>query len=155
MFFVAIAEKNQTFHFREKCAFASNALFSRKYRCFFGAKRRTNERSERNSETEVERLQGGRAECSQGRRSNAENERSERRAEGGERKRDDRAKSERAERASIYRFSAASSNSGVEKCSLFVVSSPLIGGDSTLSARTRKRGGTERRPHRFFAVICS
>lgn len=35
MFFVAIAEKNQTFHFREKCAFASNALFSRKYRFSF------------------------------------------------------------------------------------------------------------------------
>lgn len=32
MFFVAIAEKNQTFHFREKCAFTLNALFSRKYR---------------------------------------------------------------------------------------------------------------------------
>ena len=122
---------------------------------FFGAKRRTNERSERNSETEVERLQGGRAECSQGRRSNAENERSERRAEGGERKRDDRAKGERAERASIYRLSAETSNSTVEKCSLFVVSSPLIGGDSTLSARTRKRGGTERRSHRFLSVICS
>ena len=123
MFFVAIAEKNQTFHFREKCAFASNALFSRKYRCFFGAKRRTNEQSERNSETEVERLQGGRAERSQGRRSNAENERSERRAEGGERKRDDRAKGERAERASICRQSGAASNSAVGKCSLFVVSS--------------------------------
>lgn len=35
MFFVAIAEKNQTFHFREKRAFTLNALFSRKYRFYF------------------------------------------------------------------------------------------------------------------------
>lgn len=35
MFFVAIAEKNPTFHFREKWAFAPNALFSRKYRFIF------------------------------------------------------------------------------------------------------------------------
>ena len=67
---------------------------------FFGAKRRTNERSERNSETEVERLQGGRAECSQGRRSNAENERSERKAEGGDRRETTEPRaSERSERA--------------------------------------------------------
>lgn len=148
MFFVAIAEKNQTFHFREKCAFASNALFSRKYRCFFGAKRRTNERSERNSETEVERLQGGRAECSQGRQSRCRN-RAERAKGGGRRaERDDRAKGERAERASIYRPSQAASNSAVEKCSLFVVSSPFWGaamhpiGEET----EKRRNGTEAAP---------
>ena len=148
-------EKTKHYIFGKNVRSPRTLFFLENTALFFGVKRR-NERAERAElRAEVERLQGGRAECSQGRRSNAENERSERRAEGGELKRDDRAKSERAERASIYRFSAASSNSGVEKCSLFVVSSPLIGGDSTLSARTRKRGGTERRPHRFFAVICS
>ena len=145
MFFGVNTEKNQTFHFREKCAFTLNALFSRKYRCFFGAKRRTNERSERNCEAEVERLEGGRAERSQGRQSRCR-ERAERAKGGGRRaERDDRAKGERAERASIYRPSEAASNSAVEKCSLFVVSSPLLGGSMhPIGEDTEKRrNGTE------------
>lgn len=49
MFFVAIAEKNQTFHFREKCAFTLNALFSRKYR--FPFRSETEKRTSGASET--------------------------------------------------------------------------------------------------------
>lgn len=66
----------------------------------FGVKRR-NERAERAElRAEVERLQGGRAECSQGRQSRCR-ERAERAKGGGRRaERDDRASpSERSERA--------------------------------------------------------
>lgn len=114
----------------------------------FGVKRRTNERSERNCETEVERPKGGRAESSQGRQSRCRG-RAERAESGGRRaERDDRAKGERAERASIYRPSQAASNSAVEKCSLFVVSSPFWGaamhpiGEET----EKRRNGTEAAP---------
>ena len=111
----------------------------------FGVKRRTNERSERNCEAEVERLEGGRAEQSQGRQSRCRNR--AKRAKGGGRRaeRDDRARGERAKRASIYRQSQAASNSAEEKCSLFVVSSPFWGaamhpiGEET----EKRRNGTE------------
>ncbi len=148
-------EKKPNITFSGKMGVPRTLFFLENTAFIFGVKRR-NERAERAEQrAEVERPKGGRAEQSQGRQSRCRN-RAERAEGGGRRpKGDDRAKGERAERASIYRFSAASSNSGGEKCSLFVVSSPLIGGDSTLSARTRKRGGTERRPHRFLSVICS
>ena len=141
----AEAEQKPNMPFSGKMCVPLNALFSRKYRCFFGAKRRTNERSERNCEAEVERLEGGRAERSQGRQSRCR-ERAERAKGGGRRaERDDRAKGERAERASIYRPSEAASNSAEEKCSLFVVSSPFWGaamhpiGEET----EKRRNGTE------------
>lgn len=155
MFFVAIAEKNQTFHFREKCAFTLNALFSRKYR--FPFRSETEKRTSGASGTACggRTPQSGRAERSQGRQSRCR-ERAERAKGGGRRaERDDRAKGERAERASINRPSQAASNSAEEKCSLFVVSSPFWGAACTPLAKRRKRDGTERRPHRFFAVICS
>src|SRR5574344_2476880 len=148
MFFVAIAEKNQTFHFREKCAFASNALFSRKYR--FPFRSETEKRTSGASGTACggRTPQSVRAERSQGRQSRCR-ERAER-AEGGGRRaeRDDRAKGERAERASIYRQSGAASNSAEEKCSLFVVSSPLLGGSMhPIGEDTEKRrNGTEAAP---------
>ena len=148
MFFVAIAEKNQTFHFREKCAFVSNALFSRKYR--FPFRSETEKRTSGASGTAKRRshAQSGRAECSQGRQSRCRNR--AKRAKGGGRRaeRDDRAKGERAERASIYRPSQAASNSAVEKCSLFVVSSPLLGGSMhPIGEDTEKRrNGTEAAP---------
>lgn len=111
----------------------------------FGAKRR-NERAERAElRAEVARLEGGRAEQSQGRQSRCRN-RAERAKGGGRRpKGDDRAKGERAERASICRPSGAASNSAVEKCSLFVVSSPLLGGSMhPIGEDTEKRrNGTE------------
>lgn len=111
----------------------------------FGVKRR-NERAERAElRAEVERLEGGRAEQSQGRQSRCR-ERAERAESGGRRaERDDRAKGERAERVSIYRPSEAASNSAEEKCSLFVVSSPFWGaamhpiGEET----EKRRNGTE------------
>lgn len=86
MFFVAIAEKNQTFHFREKWAFASNALFSRKYRFYFrSGYGETNERSERNCERRSNACKAvGRSKAKAGKAA-AETERSERKAEGGER----------------------------------------------------------------------
>ena len=148
MFFVAIAEKNQTFHFREKCAFTLNALFSRKYR--FPFRSETEKRTSGASGTAKRRshAQSGRAECSQGRQSRCR-ERAERAKGGGRRaERDDRAKGERAERASIYRPSQAASNSAVEKCSLFVVSSPLLGGSMhPIGEDTEKRrNGTEAAP---------
>lgn len=67
--------KNQICHFREKCAFTSNALFSRKYRFCFRSE--TEKRTSGASGTAKRRsnaCKGGRAESSQGRRSNAENE---------------------------------------------------------------------------------
>ena len=147
--------KNQTLHFREKCAFASNALFSRKYRFIFRS-----ETEKRTSGASVT-ASGGRT---PGRRSGVAKPRqakplpkssgaSERRREASGARRP--SLTERAERASICRPSQAASNSGGGECSLFVVSSPLFGGGSTLSARTRKRDGTDRSPHSFLSVICS
>ncbi len=141
----AEAEQKPNIPFSGKMCVRLERSFFSKIPLFFGVKRRTNERSERNCETEVERLQGGRAERSQGRQSRCR-ERAER-AEGGGRRaeRDDRAKGERAEQASIYRQSEAASNSAVEKCSLFVVSSPFWGaamhpiGEET----EKRRNGTE------------
>ena len=115
-----------------------------------------NERAERAKlRAEVERLQGGRSEQSQGRQSRCRN-RAERAKGGGRRpKGDDRANGERAERASIYRPSEAASNSAEEKCSLFVVSSPLWGGSNAPHWR-RDGKETERNGGRIvFAVICS
>ena len=128
MFFVAIAEKNQTFHFREKCAFTLNALFSRKYRFYFRSE------TEKQTSGASGTASGGRT---PGRRSGGAKPRqakplprpsgaSERRREASGARRP--SLTERAERASIYRQSGAASNSAVEKCSLFVVSSPLLGG---------------------------
>lgn len=114
----------------------------------FGVKRR-NERAERSElRAEVARPKAGGRSVAKAGKAAAENERSERRAEGGERKRDDRAKGERAERASIYRPSEATSNSAEEKCSLFVVSSPLLGGSMhPIGEDTEKRrNGTEAAP---------
>lgn len=148
-------EKKPNITFSGKMCVPLNAFFSRKYR--FPFRSETEKRTSGASVTASggRTPKGGRAERSQGRQSRCR-ERAERAKGGGRRaERDDRAKGERAERASIYRPSQAASNSAVEKCSLFVVSSPLIGGDSTLSARTRKRDGTERRPHSFLSVICS
>ena len=132
--------KNQICHFREKCAFASNALFSRKYRFYFRSE--TEKRTSGASGT----ASGGRTPA---RRAGGEwprqaeqcRERAERAEGGGRRpKGDDRAKGERAERASIYRPSAVDSNSAVEKCSLFVVSSLLLGGSMhPISEDTEKR----------------
>ena len=145
MFFVAIAEKNQTFHFREKCAFTLNALFSRKYR--FSFRSETEKRTSGASGT----ASGGRT---PGRRSGGAKPRqakplprtsgaSERRREASGARRP--SLTERAERASIYRPSQAASNSAVEKCSLFVVSSPLLGGSMhPIGEDTEKRrNGTE------------
>lgn len=67
----------------------------------FGVKRRTNERSERNCETEVERLQGGRAESSQGRQSRCRN-RAERAKGGGRRAKARRPSQGRASGASEH-----------------------------------------------------
>lgn len=141
-------EKKPNIPFSGKMCVPLNALFSRKYRFFFGVKRRTNERSERNCVRRSNACKGGRAERSQGRQSRCR-ERAERAKGGGRRaERDDRAKGERAERASIYRPSQAASNSAVEKCSLFVVSSPLLGGSMhPIGEDTEKRrNGTEAAP---------
>lgn len=119
--------------------------FFSKIPLFFGVKRRTNERREWNCVRRSNACKGGRAERSQGRQSRCR-ERAERAECGGSRaERDDRAKGERAERASIYRPSEATSNSAEEKCSLFVVSSPFWGaamhpiGEET----EKRRNGTE------------
>ena len=123
MFFVAIAEKNQTFHFRGKCAFASNALFPRKYRFYFRSE------TEKQTSGASGTASGGRT---PGRRSGGAKPRqakplprpsgaSERRREASGARRP--SLTERAERASICRQSGAASNSAVEKCSPFVVSS--------------------------------
>ena len=124
-------EKKPKITFSGKMCVRLNALFSRKYRFYFRSE--TEKRTSGASGTAKRRSNackaGGRSVAKAGKAA-AENERSERRAEGGERKRDDRAKGERAERASIYRPSAVASNSAVEKCSLFVVSSPLLGGSN-------------------------
>ena len=115
--------KNQTLHFREKWAFASNALFSRKYR--FPFRSETEKRTSGASGT----ASGGRT---PGRRSGVAKPRqakplpkpsgaSERRREATEGRRP--SLTERAERASICRQSQAASNSAEEKCSPFVVSS--------------------------------
>ena len=119
----AEAEQKQNMPFSGKMCVRGERSFFSKIPLFFGVKRRTNERSKRNCEAEVERLEGGRAERSQGRQSRCR-ERAERAKGGGRRaERDDRAKGERVKRASIYRPSEAASNSTEEKCSLFVVSS--------------------------------
>ena len=89
----------------------------------FGVKRRTNELSERNCEAEVERLQrrSGGAKPRQAKPLPKSSGASERRREASEARRP--SLTERAERASIYQPSEATSNSAEEKCSLFVVSS--------------------------------
>lgn len=145
MFFVAIAEKNQIFHFREKCAFTLNALFSRKYR--FSFRSETEKRTSGASGT----ASGGRT---PGRRSGGAKPRQAKplpRTSGasGRRREASGARrpslTERAERASIYRQSQAASNSAVGECSLFVVSSPFWGaamhpiGEET----EKRRNGTE------------
>ena len=148
MFFGVNTEKNQTFHFREKCAFASNALFSRKYRFPFRSETEKQTSGASGTACGGRTPQSVRAERSQGRQSRCR-ERAERAKGGGRRaERDDRAKGERAERASIYRQSQAASNSAVEKCSLFVVSSPLLGGSMhPIGEDTEKRrNGTEAAP---------
>lgn len=82
-----IRRKNQTFHFREKCAFPRTLFFLENTAFIFGVKRRTNERSERNCVAKA-----GKAA--------AEIERSERKAEGGERSETTEPRaSERSERA--------------------------------------------------------
>ena len=128
MFFVAIAEKNQTFHFREKWAFASNALFSRKYRFIFRSEteKRTSGASETASGGRTPARRSGGAKPRQAKPLPKPSGASERRREASGARRP--SLTERAERASICRQSGAASNSAVEKCSLFVVSSPLLGG---------------------------
>lgn len=140
-----IRRKNQTFHFREKCAFAPNAFFSRKYRFYFRSETE-NERAERaelrsGGRTPVRR--SGEAKPRQAKPLPKSSGASEMRREASEARRP--SLTERAERASIYRPSAVASNSAEEKCSLFVVSSPFWGaamhpiGEET----EKRRNGTE------------
>ena len=123
MFFIAIAEKNQTFHFREKWAFASNALFSRKYRFIFRSEteKRTSGASGTASGGRTPARRSGGAEQRQAKPLPKPSGASERRREASGARRP--SLTERTERASIYRPSAVASNSAEEKCSLFVVSS--------------------------------
>lgn len=148
MFFVAIAEKNQTFHFREKWAFASNALFSRKYRLSFRSKaeKRTSGASGTASGGRTPGRRSGGAKPRQAKPLPRTSGASERRREASGARRP--SLTERAERASIYRPSQAASNSAVEKCSPFVVSSPLLGGSMhPIGEDTEKgRNGTEAAP---------
>lgn len=148
MFFVAIAEKNQTFHFREKCAFTLNALFSRKYRFPFRSEteKRTSGASGTASGGRTPARRAGGAKPRQAKPLPRTSGASERRREATEGRRP--SLTERAERASIYRPSQAASNSAVEKCSLFVVSSPLLGGSMhPIGEDTEKRrNGTEAAP---------
>lgn len=148
MFFVAIAEKNQTFHFREKCAFASNALFSRKYRFSFRSEteKRTSGASGTASGGRTPARRAGGAKPRQAKPLPRTSGASERRREASGARRP--SLTERAERTSIYRPSQAASNSAVEKCSLFVVSSPLLGGSMhPIGEDTEKRrNGTEAAP---------
>lgn len=137
--------KNQRLHFREKWAFASNALFSRKYR--FPFRSETEKRTSGASVTAC----GGRTPA---RRSGGAKPRqakplpkpsgaSERRREASGARRP--SLTERAKRASICRLIQAASNSAEAKCSLFVVSSPFWGaamhpiGEET----EKRRNGTE------------
>lgn len=141
----AEAEQKPNMPFSGKMCVPLNALFSRKYRFYFRSE--TEKRTSGASGIAKRRshAQSGRAECSQGRQSRCRN-RAERAKGGGRRaERDDRAKGERAERASIDRQSAVASNSAVEKCSLFVVSSPFWGGSMhPIGEETEKRrNGTE------------
>lgn len=141
-------EKKPNITFSGKMGVPLNALFSRKYR--FPFRSETEKRTSGASGTACggRTPQSVRAERSQGRQSRCR-ERAERAKGGGRRaERDDRAKGERAERASIYRPSQAASNSAVEKCSLFVVSSPLLGGSMhPIGEDTEKRrNGTEAAP---------
>ena len=123
MFFVAIAEKNQTFHFREKCAFTLNALFSRKYRFYFRSEteKRTSGASGTASGGRTPARRSGGAKPRQAKPLPKPSGASERRREASGARRP--SLTERAERASICRPSQAASNSAVEKCSPFVVSS--------------------------------
>ena len=123
MFFVAIAEKNQTFHFREKCAFTLNALFSRKYRFPFRSEteKRTSGASGTASGGRTPGRRAGGAKPRQAKPLPKPSGASGRRREATEGRRP--SLTERAERASICRPSQAASNSAEEKCSLFVVSS--------------------------------
>ena len=145
MFFVAIAEKNQTFHFREKCAFTLNALFSRKYRFYFRSEteKRTSGASGTASGGRTPARRSGGAKPRQAKPLPKPSGASERRREASGARRP--SLTERAERASICRQSGAASNSAVEKCSLFVVSSPLLGGSMhPIGEDTEKRrNGTE------------
>ena len=147
-FFGVDTEKKPNITFSGKMCVPPNALFSRKYR--FPFRSETEKRTSGASVTASggRTPKGGRAERSQGRQSRCR-ERAERAKGGGRRaERDDRAKGERAERASIYRPSEVASNSAEEKCSLFVVSSPFWGaamhpiGEET----EKRRNGTEAAP---------
>lgn len=141
-------EKKPNIPFSGKMCVLLNALFSRKYRLPFRSETEKQTSGASGTAKRRSHAQSGRAECSQGRQSRCR-ERAERAEGGGRRpKGDDRAKGERAERASIYRPSQAASNSAEEKCSLFVVSSPLLGGSMhPIGEDTEKRrNGTEAAP---------
>lgn len=138
-------EKKPNIPFSGKMCVPLNALFSRKYRFSFRSETEKRTSGASGTASGGRTPQSVRAERSQGRQSRCR-ERAERAKGGGRRaERDDRAKGERAERASIYRQSQAVSNSAVEKCSLFVVSSPLLGGSMhPIGEDTEKRrNGTE------------
>lgn len=141
-------EKKPNIPFSGKMCVPLNALFSRKYRLPFRSETEKRTSGASGTASGGRTPQGGRAERSQGRQSRCRNR--AKRAKGGGRRaeRDDRAKGERAERASIYRPSAETSNSAVEKCSLFVVSSPLLGGSMhPIGEDTEKRrNGTKAAP---------
>lgn len=148
MFFVAIAEKNQTFHFREKCAFASNALFSRKYRFSFRSEteKRTSGASGTASGGRTPPRRSGGAKPRQAKPLPKPSKASERRREASGARRP--SLTERAERASFCRQSQAASNSAVGKCSLFVVSSPNWAAACRPYRRDteKRRNGTEAAP---------
>lgn len=137
--------KNQICHFREKCAFASNALFSRKYRLSFRSEteKRTSGASGTASGGRTPARRSGGAKPRQAKPLPKPSGASEKRREASGARRP--SLTERAERASICRPSQAASNSAVEKCSLFVVSSPLLGGSMhPIGEDTEKRrNGTE------------
>lgn len=140
--------KNQTLHFREKCAFASNALFSRKYRLSFRSKaeKRTSGASGTASGGRTPARRSGGAKPRQAKPLPKPSGASERRREASGARRP--SLTERVKRASIYRPSQAASNSAVEKCSLFVVSSTNWAAECRPYRRDteKRRNGTEAAP---------
>ena len=105
----------------------------------------TNERSERNCERRSHAWKaGGRSKAKAGGAMPRTSGASGRRREATEGRRPSQGRASQG-RASIYRPSEAASNSAVEKCSLFVVSSPLLGGSMhPIGEDTEKRrNGTE------------
>ena len=124
----AEAEQKPNMPFSGKMCVLLNALFSRKYRFSFRSEteKRTSGASGTASGGRTPARRSGGAKPRQAKPLPKPSGASERRREATEGRRP--SLTERAERASIYRPSQAASNSAVEKCSLFVVSSPFLGG---------------------------